>query len=44
MLQEDGIPKIFISYAWGSSDLVLELAQRLVSHMFRSSLSKLYKA
>lgn len=32
MLQEDGIPKIFISYAWGSSDLVLELAQRLVSH------------
>ena len=32
MLQEDGIPKIFISYAWVSSDLVLELAQRLVSH------------
>ena len=32
MLQEDRIPKIFISYAWGSSDLVLELAQRLVSH------------
>ena len=30
MLQEDRIPKIFISYAWGSSDLVLELAQRLV--------------
>lgn len=32
MLQEDRIPKIFISYAWGSSDLVLELAQRLVSN------------
>lgn len=32
MLQEDRIPKIFISYAWGSSDLVLELAQRLVAH------------
>lgn len=32
MLQGDGIPKIFISYAWESSDLVLELAQRLVSH------------
>ncbi len=32
MLQEDGIPKIFISYSWGSSDLVLELAQRLVAH------------
>lgn len=32
MLQDDRIPKIFISYAWGSSDLVLELAQRLVSH------------
>lgn len=32
MLQGDEIPKIFISYAWESSDLVLELAQRLVSH------------
>lgn len=30
MLQEDKIPKIFISYSWGSSELVLELAQRLV--------------
>lgn len=32
MIQEDRIPKIFISYAWGSGDLVLGLAQRLVSH------------
>ena len=32
MLQGDESPKIFISYAWESSDLVLELAQRLVSH------------
>lgn len=32
MLQGDEIPKIFISYSWGSSDLVLELAQRLVAH------------
>lgn len=32
MLQEDRMPKIFISYAWGSSELVLELAQRLVTH------------
>ena len=32
MLQEDRIPKIFISYSWESSDLVLELAQRLVAH------------
>ena len=31
MIQEDRIPKIFISYAWGSGDLVLELAQRLAS-------------
>ena len=29
MMQEDRIPKVFISYAWGSSDLVLSLAQRL---------------
>lgn len=32
MQQEDRIPKVFISYSWGSSDLVLELAQRLVAH------------
>ena len=31
MIQEDRIPKTFISYAWGSDDLVFELAQRLVS-------------
>lgn len=29
---EDRIPKIFISYSWSSDALVLELAQRLVSH------------
>lgn len=32
MIQEDKIPKIFISYSWANSDLVLELAQRLVAH------------
>lgn len=31
-MQEDKIPKIFISYSWSSDSLVLELAQRLVSH------------
>ena len=31
-MQEDKIPKIFISYSWSSDALVLELAQRLVSH------------
>ena len=29
---EDRVPKIFISYSWSSDALVLELAQRLVSH------------
>ena len=32
MLQEDKIPKIFISYSWSSNALVLALANRLVSH------------
>lgn len=31
-MQEDKIPKIFISYSWSSDVLVLELAQRLVAH------------
>mgnify|MGYP000072618245 CR=1 FL=1 len=31
-LQIDKIPKIFISYSWSSDALVLELANRLVSH------------
>lgn len=31
-MQEDRRPKIFISYSWSSDALVLELAQRLVSH------------
>jgi hypothetical protein len=31
-LQEDKIPKIFISYSWSSEQIVLELAQRLMSH------------
>ena len=31
-MQEDRIPKIFISYSWSSDAQVLELAQRLVSH------------
>ncbi|MCH5200720.1 MAG: toll/interleukin-1 receptor domain-containing protein [Oscillospiraceae bacterium] len=29
---EDKIPKIFISYSWSSDDLVVPLAERLVSH------------
>lgn len=29
---EDRVPKIFISYSWSSDALVLELAQRSVSH------------
>ncbi|WP_225903815.1 toll/interleukin-1 receptor domain-containing protein [Anaerocolumna chitinilytica] len=32
ILQEDTIPKVFISYSWSSDVQVLELAQRLVSH------------
>ena len=31
-MQEDKIPKIFISYSWSSDKLVLPLADRLVSH------------
>ena len=31
-MQEDRVPKIFISYSWSSDALVLQLAQRLVSH------------
>jgi len=31
-MQEDKIPKIFISYSWSSDALVLDLAERLVSH------------
>lgn len=31
-MQDDKTPKIFISYSWTSDSLVLELAQRLVSH------------
>ena len=31
-LQDDKIPKIFISYSWSSDALVLDLANRLVSH------------
>ena len=31
-MQEDCIPKIFISYSWSSEQIVLELAQRLMSH------------
>ncbi|MCD8011881.1 MAG: TIR domain-containing protein [Lachnospiraceae bacterium] len=31
-MQEDKIPKIFISYSWSSLDLVLHLAERLTSH------------
>ena len=31
-MQEDKIPKIFISYSWSSDELVVSLAERLVSH------------
>jgi len=31
-MQEDKIPKIFISYSWSSDNLVVPLAERLVSH------------
>ena len=30
-MQEDRIPKIFISYSWSSDAMVLQLAQRLMS-------------
>lgn len=31
-MQEDQIPKIFISYSWSSDNVVIPLAERLVSH------------
>lgn len=31
-MQEDKTPKIFISYSWSSDEIVVPLAQRLVSH------------
>lgn len=31
-MQEDKIPKVFISYSWSSDELVIQLAERLVSH------------
>ncbi|MEE1362796.1 MAG: toll/interleukin-1 receptor domain-containing protein [Selenomonadaceae bacterium] len=31
-MQNDCIPKVFISYSWSSDQIVLELAQRLMSH------------
>lgn len=31
-MQEDRIPKVFISYSWSSDGIVLPLAERLVSH------------
>lgn len=31
-MQDDKIPKIFISYSWSRDALVLDLANRLVSH------------
>lgn len=31
-MQEDKIPKIFISYSWSSDNITLPLAERLVSH------------
>lgn len=29
---EDRTPKVFISYSWSSEELVLQLANRLISH------------
>ena len=31
-MQEDRIPKVFISYSWSSDAQVLGLAQRLIAH------------
>lgn len=31
-MQEDRIPKVFISYSWSSEEIVVPLAERLVSH------------
>ena len=31
-MQEDKIPKVFISYSWSSEELVIQLSQRLRSH------------
>ena len=31
-MQDDKIPKIFISYSWSRDTLVMDLANRLVSH------------
>ena len=31
-MQQDKIPKIFISYSWSSDNFTLPLAERLVSH------------
>ncbi len=31
-MKEDKIPKIFISYSWSSDEIVIPLAERLVSH------------
>lgn len=39
-MQEDKIPKIFISYSWSSDELVMPLAQRLMSHRVNVVLDK----
>lgn len=39
-MQEDKIPKIFISYSWTSTDMVVGLAQRLVNHGIDTILDK----
>lgn len=40
VMQEDKIPKIFISYSWSSEKFVLQLAQRLMSHGVQVVLDK----
>ena len=40
LMQEDKIPKIFISYSWTSTEMVLELAKRLVIHGIDTVLDK----
>ena len=39
-MQEDKIPKIFISYSWSSDDIVVPLAERLMSHGVQVVLDK----
>lgn len=39
-MQVDTIPKVFISYSWTKADLVLQIAERLMSHGIEVVLDK----